>query len=86
MRNRKGYFALLGLIVSLAVALIIVFILFNINSSHPIINKDTKKTFLEQGIDTSNYQAIKESTKNKMEEINRQYEKQLNSISSEADQ
>lgn len=87
MKNRKGYFALLGLIVSLVVALVVCYLVFKSYLVPLHTDKaDDNKLFKSEGIDTSSYQSIKDSTKKKMDEINKQYEKQLNSISVETGQ
>ncbi len=79
-KDRNG-FAFLELII---VAAIILFIFSRYAKTYfkkPLINKETEKALSEQGIDTTNYKAIIDTTKSKMQAIQEQQDRLLESIS-----
>ncbi len=80
MKNNKGFFSLLGVIFSIIMFLFIIFLVYKSYWVRPVINKETNKQMQELGIDSSSYQKIKESTQKKIEDINKQYETQLNQL------
>jgi peptidoglycan hydrolase CwlO-like protein len=81
--NKKGFFALLGVLAALVIIFILCYIVYS--KKTPFINKSTQKVLTEEGIDTSNYQATIDSTKKKIEEINKQYEEQLNNLDKQSE-
>lgn len=84
MKDEKGFFSILGLIVSLIIVMVVCYLVFKSYLVPMRLHKNLdEKMFKEQDIDTSSYQAIKESTKKKVEEINKQYEIQLNGLSNQ---
>jgi type II secretory pathway pseudopilin PulG len=73
-------FALLELLLVAILIVSLFFITLKFYVKNPSIDKETKKSLSEQGIDTSSQKAILDSTKAKVEELNKQMlnrEKQL---------
>ncbi len=69
-KDRRG-FTLLGLLLAIAIVCVLYYIAVNTYFKKPILDKSTEKSLSEQGIDISSHQAILESTKEKLEDINK---------------
>lgn len=80
MRKFKAGFMLIELLVVLAIIMFIAFKLFNVYFKKPVLNKETEKIISEQGIDTTSYKSIIDSTKSKLEDIQNKHNDQLNQI------
>ena len=73
IQNLKGVFlSILGLILSLAIILIFSYMILNSYFKSPVLNKEAEKSLSEQGIDTSSHKAILDSTKERVQDINKQ--------------
>lgn len=82
--RRKEYsnsFAFLELIIVLAIILVIFSLMSKMFLKKSTINKETEKALSGQGIDTSNYNTIVDSTKNKLGDIQSKHSADLESIS-----
>lgn len=80
MKKIKTGFMLIELLVALA---IIMFIVFKVLSPHfikPSLDKETQKVISEQGIDTTSYKSTIDSTRNKLRDIQKQHDDELNQI------
>lgn len=78
--NKSGFFALLGIILTLVIACIIISILSKAYFKKPLLEEEAGKHLSQQGTSTSNYQSILDSAKNKVKDINDQYLNRLNQL------
>ena len=72
MHNRSGFASLIGLILTLAIILILAYVAFKVYFEMPVRDEEIKGALSEQGIDTSSYQSITESTREKVKDVNKQ--------------
>ena len=68
----KG-FALIEIILVLAIICFIIYKTVNYYSKKPKIDKETEKLLLEQGIDTTNYQSTVDTVRSKIEGIQEEH-------------
>lgn len=81
LRDKKGFLLLLELIFTLAIICFLVYMTLNIYFKRPSLNnKEVNKALSEQGIDTSNYQEIKDTIIKKMDDINKQRLKEMEDL------
>lgn len=71
VKIKKG-FALIEITISLVIIAILYYIVANTYFKKTKMDKETERALSEHGIDTSSSKAFIESTKNKVEEINKQ--------------
>lgn len=64
---------LVGLLFTVAIILFLAYKMLDRNFKKPIADKEVEKTAIEQGIDTSSSQALLDSTRQKLKDINQQY-------------
>ncbi len=76
---KKG-FAFVELILVLVIILFLIFAVFKLYFKKTPLNQETKKSLSEQGIDTTNYKTIQDSTKKKIQDIKMQHMKELDQI------
>ena len=70
--SNKGFVSLLGLILSIAIICILFYISLKVYFKKLLPEGEIKKSLEGQGIDTSSYPAVLDSSKKKIEDINRQ--------------
>lgn len=70
--NKRGFISLIELLLAAVIILFIGYIMLNLYTKGSYIDKKTKKVLEEGGIDTSGYKGILDSTKRKIEDINKQ--------------
>jgi len=80
MRKIKTGFMFIELLAVLAIIVFIVFKVFNFYFIKPSLNKETQKIASEQGIDTTSARSIIDSTKNKLRDIQDQYNNTLDQM------
>jgi len=80
---KKTGFMLIELLVVLAIIMFIAFKVFNVYFKKPSLDKETQKVISGQGIDTTSYQSVIDSSKKKLQDIQDQHMKELNNISGE---
>ena len=71
---------LIELLLVLAIIMFIAFKVLNFYFKKPSLNKETQRVISEQGIDTTSYKSITDSTRNKLEDIQNQHMDELNNI------
>jgi len=76
----KTGFMLIELLVVLAIIMFIAFKVLNLDFMKPPLNKETQKVISEQGIDTTSSKSLIDSTRNKLQGIQNQYNDELNQI------
>lgn len=69
MQNKRGFLILIEIMIVVVIILFFYNIMINIRFGASNIDKDTRNTFKEQGIDTSNYKSILDSAKEKIKNI-----------------
>jgi prepilin-type N-terminal cleavage/methylation domain-containing protein len=78
-RNRAG-FTFIEMILALGIVLFLAYTLLNFNFNRPVLDEETKKAVAEQGIDTANYKTTIDSTRSKIQDIQKQRIDGLNGI------
>lgn len=78
--NKSGFFALLGIILTLAIVSIIISILSKVYFKKSLLEEEAGKHLSQQGTNTSNYQSILDTARNKVKDINDQYLNRLNQL------
>lgn len=77
----KAGFALIEIVLVLVIVYLIVNMVVNLYFKKPIIvNKEEAKVLTQEGIDTTNYQTIVNSVKEKVEGIQDQYVQEMEKI------
>jgi hypothetical protein len=69
---KRTSFTLLGLILAMAIIFILSYMILNIYFKIPILNKNLEKSLSEQGIDTSSHKAMIDTTRGRIQDLNRQ--------------
>ena len=69
--GKKGFFSLLGLLLTVLIIGVLCYFLLNVYLKRPLFNAETKKSLSEQGIDSSSYQSTLDSTRKEIRNINR---------------
>jgi len=80
MKKTSSGFTFIGLLVVLAIIAFLVIKAMDVYYGKPSMDKKTQKVMSEQGIDTTDYVSIKDSLKNKLENINRDYQEKMDKI------
>lgn len=80
MGKVQAGFMFLELLLVLVIIMFIAFKVFESYSKKPVLNKETEKVMSEQGIDTTSYKSIIDSTKSKLEDIQNRRVDQLDTI------
>ena len=62
VKDKKGIFSLLGLLLATMVVVFLSYILLTVYFKKPAIEKETEAILVQQGIDSSSYQSILDST------------------------
>ncbi len=71
-KTQSGFLSLLGLLLTLAIIFILIIISFNVYFKFSAPSESFSKITSEQGLDTSNYKSILDSSRKKVEDINKQ--------------
>ena len=70
--GNKGFVYLIELLLAAVIIAFLCYIMLKVYVKGPSMDKKTKETFKEEGIDTSSSKGILDSTKKKIEDINKQ--------------
>lgn len=65
-RLKQAFLSLLGLLVTVAIICILAFTTFKFYFQKPVLDEPSEKFIQEQNINTTNYQSILSSTKDKL--------------------
>ena len=77
----KGGFAFIELFLVIVIILFLFYKVINLYfKKTPTINKETEKSLSEQGINTTNYKTIVDSTKERIQNVETQHMKELEEI------
>jgi flagellar biogenesis protein FliO len=80
MKKIKAGFMFIELLLVLAIIMFIAFKVFKLYFKSPPLNQETQQVISEQGINTSTYRSILNSTRNKLEDIQNKHIDELNKI------
>jgi len=80
-RSRTG-FGLIELVLVLLTIILLYYLSAKFYFKRPSLNKEVEKTLVQQGIDTTNYKTILDSTKAKLNNIQKQQEERANKFES----
>ncbi|MDP2938591.1 MAG: hypothetical protein Q8O13_00690 [Candidatus Omnitrophota bacterium] len=83
MRKIKTGFMFIELLLVLAIIMFIAFKVFKLYFKNPSLNKETQKVISEQGINTTSYKSIIDSTKKKLQGIQDQHIEKLGNTTNE---
>ena len=83
MRKIKAGFMFIELLLVLTIIMFIVFKVFDLYFKQSSLNKETQKVISEQGIDTTSYKSIIDSTKKKLQGIQDQNMEKLGNVINE---
>ena len=72
IKQRKGFFTIIGILLALIIALFLCYKGFNAYYGKTGIKESTKQSLSEQGIDTTSHQSVLESVRMKTKDIERQ--------------
>lgn len=80
MRKIKTGFMFVELLLVLAVVMFIAFKVFKLYFNNPSLNQETQRVIAEQGIDTTSYKTIIDSTQEKLDAIQNKQNDELSKI------
>ncbi len=83
MRKIKTGFMFIELLLVLAITMFIAFKVFKLYFKSPSLNKETQRVTAEQGIDTTSYKSTIDSTRDKLEDIQKKHLDELKIIGAE---
>lgn len=69
LKQKNGFFTLLGIVLTMAIILVLFYYLFNTYFKQPVVDKESQKSFNEYNIDTANYKTIMDSTRDRVKGI-----------------
>ena len=76
-RDKRGFVSFVGLLLTLAIIAILFYLVYNCYFKIIPGGKKLEKNLSEEGIDTRNLQTILDSTKQKVEDINKQMSERI---------
>jgi len=82
MKKIKAGFMFIELLLVLAIITFIAFKVFKLYFKNPPLNKETQKVIAAQGIDTRSYKSTIDSTRDRLEDIQKKHFDELNKIES----
>ncbi|MBP7216279.1 MAG: hypothetical protein KBA46_03230 [Candidatus Omnitrophica bacterium] len=77
VRQTERGFGLLEIVLTAAILLVVYFILMKVYFKKTIMREESQRVTIDAGIDTSNYQSILDSSRDKIHAIQRQHSSQL---------
>lgn len=72
LTSEKGFVLLVGILITAIIIAVLFFLMLKIYIKGPSVKKETAEIMEEAGIDTSDYKGVLESTKNKIDDLNKQ--------------
>jgi len=73
--NRETGFSLIGMLLALIIIAILYLIAIKVYFKGPVIDEETKEFLTEQGIESDDYRGVVESTRHKMDKVNKEIER-----------
>jgi len=70
--KKDGFLMYIGLLLAVAIILMLFFYLFNTYYKSPSVDGSTQKTLSTHGIDSTSYQSVVDSTREKVKDIEQQ--------------
>lgn len=77
---KQAFLSLLGLFVTIAIICILAFTTFKSYFQKPVLDKSTETFIQEQNINTTNYQSILSSTKDKLQKATQTENEHVNEL------
>lgn len=78
--KKKGFLSLLGLILTVGIIIFLCYLSINTYLKKPVVDKKSRDALAKQGIDTSSQQAVLESTKRRIADINKKANRRADEI------
>lgn len=74
MKNNKGFFSMVGLLLSVAIVCFLAYFALNVYfKPSPVVgDKETQTQMSQEGINTSSYQSLLDSTKERIKKVEQQ--------------
>jgi len=79
-RLKQAFLSLLGLLVTIAIICILAFTTFKSYFQKPVLDEPSEKFIQEQNINTTNYQSILSSTKDKLRKATQTENEHVNEV------
>jgi competence protein ComGC len=83
-RNNKGFIGLLEILLAIVIIGFLMFFMLKRYTATPVLDKDTKKAMSEQGIDSTNYKTIVDTTRTSVQAIQEKEAQRLKEITDNA--
>jgi hypothetical protein len=80
MRKIKAGFMFIEILLVMAIIMFIAFKVFKLYFKQPSLDRESQKVISEQGINTSTYKSVIDSTRNKLQDIQDKHLDELNKI------
>jgi len=80
IKLNSGFVGILGILFTLVIICILILIMFKGYGNKGIFNKEMKRVLSKEGIDTSTYKTTIDSTKKKLNRINKDYNDRLKQL------
>ena len=80
IRDKRGFFTFLGIVFALAIVCFLFYIVLKTYFKAPFSNEKINSSLVDQGIDTTSYQRIEETTREKIHDINQKRINELEDI------
>lgn len=72
MKGKKGFLTILGTLITIAIICALCYFVLNTFVKSPVADKEINKALSHEGIDTSNYRTVLDSTKTTIKDIQKQ--------------
>jgi type II secretory pathway pseudopilin PulG len=83
LRNNHGFLGLLELLAVLAIIGILAYFMLKRFTAGPVMDKNTQQTMSEQGIDTTTYRSVVDTTRSTLNDMTAKQQQQLDQITKE---
>jgi type II secretory pathway pseudopilin PulG len=79
-KNNKGFIGLIEILIAIVIISGLMYFMLKRFAGTPVLDKDTKKAMSEQGIDSTNYKTIVDTTRTSVQAIQEKEAQRLKEI------
>ena len=83
-KNNKGFIGLLEILIAIVIIGGLMYFMLKRYTTTPVLDKDTKKAMSDQGIDSTNYKTIVDTTRTSVQAIQEKQAQRLKEITDNA--
>jgi competence protein ComGC len=83
-KNNRGFIGLLEILIAIVIIGFLMYIMLKRYAGTPVLDKDTKNAMSEQGIDSTNYKTIVDTTRTSVQAIQEKEAQRLKEITDNA--